>query len=273
MGCCVLCWIYWYDNVEEEVTKMLCSSCGKIIPDDAQFCRYCGSPISKNSSLKNQPVQEVTTDKDISQDKMTNETTVTTHESKSAFKGYIILCLIALAIAGGFMYLRNINNTSFDESSLRSFTCIGESSKLSILTPFDLKDENPGPLDETIAHMLYKMGASGNFRVEVVGIKYTVDMSAVSNSDIMEYFIESLKEEKSISNMTKGDLINTTINGIPCSKQIINYRDRDTQYSLESVFLALKQRDEIWIVSTAYKKADKKAKTFSDSIINSIDVK
>lgn len=255
---------------------MLCPSCGKIIPDEAQFCRYCGSAVSsvkQNPNVQTEQLNDNISIKKNTIDNNENHANATTKKSNSLFKGYLALCIIALVVAGGFMYIRNINNTSFDENSLKPFICIGESSELSILTPFDLKDENPGPLDETVAHMLYKMGASGNFRVEVVGIKYTVDVSAVNNSDIMEYFIDSLKEEKSISNVTKGNLINTTINGMPCSKQIISYRDRDTQYSLESIFLALKQNDEIWIVSTAYKKADKKAKEFSDSIINSIKVK
>ena len=251
---------------------MVCPKCGKIIPDEAKFCRYCGMLINCDShksveKISNGNLNNVSS---INQNISTEKTSL--KQSDSSFKGYIIICVIALAIAFALMYLRNINNISFDKDVLKTYTCIGSSSQLLIKTPFDLKDENPGPLDETVKHMIYKMGASGNFRIEVIGATYNVDISGLNNSDIMFISLESLEDERDIENINRGDLANVIINGNSCAKQTIHYYDRINKLNIESTLVVLNKNNEVWIISVAYKKGDSKAKDFAEHIINNLNV-
>lgn len=250
---------------------MVCPKCGKIVPDEAKFCRYCGILIDYDShkSVDKISNENLNNESSINQNVSTEKTSL--KQSDISFKGYIIICMIALAIAFALMYLRNINNISFDKDELKTYTCIGSSSQLLIKTPFDLKDENL-PLDETVKHMVYKIGVSGNFSIEVVGIIYDIDISRFRNSDIMFNLIELLEDEKDIENINKGDLANTIINGNNCARQTIRYYDRINKLNIESTLVALNKNNEVWVIIVAYKKGDQKAKDFAEHIINNLNV-
>ena len=248
---------------------MICPNCQKMIPDDANFCRYCGEnitsiPIAKNESL----TSEKSALKMDESDNIGNTVT----EKKSSFKAFLLICVIALAIASALMYFRSSNDTKFTNNSLNTYTYMGKSSQLSMKVPFELKDTNPGVTDSTISNIVYKSGVSGNFKIEVIGIQYSFDVSMLSTSDFINGFIESLGEEKSIDNIEKINTVNATINGIPCTKQIFNYYDKQSKYNLQSLSVALKKNDEIWVVITGYKRNDSKARRFAEDIVSSINL-
>lgn len=193
--------------------------------------------------------------------------------SEHSFLAYVALCAIALLIAFGYMHLRNIGNTDFDKSSLKRYTCLGVSSKLEIDTPFDLIDGDNAPLDETVDQMVYKIGASNNFRIELVSVRYKFNVNMLSNSDIMRVLTTFLEEDDAFSNINKSAVTNATVNGIACARQTINFFDKSIGFKLESKFVVFKKNDEIWMISIAYKEADKTAENFAETIINGIEVK
>lgn len=133
-----------------------------------------------------------------------------------------------------------------------------------------LKDTDPGVADSTISNIVYKSGVSGNFKVEVIGIQYNFDVSMLSTSDFINGFIDSLGDEKRIDNIEKVSAVNTSINGIPCTKQVFNYYDKQSKYNLQSLSVALKKDNEIWVVITGYKKGDMKASKFAEELVGSI---
>lgn len=193
--------------------------------------------------------------------------------SEHSFRTYILLCAIALVIAFGYMYLRNIDNTDFDKSTLKHYTCVGISSRLEIDVPFDLKDEYLDFLDETVDQMVYKIGASNNFRIEIIDIRYNFDVSTLSNNDIMEAIINFIEEDSNFGNITKSGIINVTVNGRTCARQTLNFYDKSNGLKLESKFVVFKKDDDIWMVSITYKEANKKVTDFVETIISSIEVK
>jgi hypothetical protein len=138
--------------------------------------------------------------------------------------------------------------------------------------PFELKDTNPGAIDSTISNIVYKSGVSGNFKLEVIGIQYNFDISTLSTADFINKFIDSLDDEKSISNIEKINSVNTSINGVPGTKQVFNYYDKQSRYNLQSLSVALKKNNEIWVVITGYKKNDIKASKFAEEIVDDIKI-
>lgn len=193
--------------------------------------------------------------------------------SEHSFLGYVALCAIALLVAFGYMYLRNIGNTNFDRSSLKRYTCLGVSSKLEIDIPFDLTDGDTAPLDETGERMIYKIGASNNFRIELAGIRYNFNVNMLSSSDIMRWLTTFLEEDNTFSDIKKSAVTNATVNGIACARQTVNFFDKSIGVKLESKLVLFKKNDEIWMISIAYKEADKTAANFAETIINCIEVK
>lgn len=251
---------------------MICPSCKKIIPDDAKFCRYCGEKIEllneKNSNDK------IELARDVENNDIPKEINDFPPPKKDRpFMTFIVLCIIALALAGGLMYLRSGNDTELNSSNLTQYTCAGKSSQLTIKVPFELKDTKPDAVDSNVNNMVYKTGMSSNFRVEVVGIKYNFDISTLTTKDMMNGFMEILDDEKDISNIEKISLTDSVINGNECTKQTFTYYDKKTKDNLENMCVALKMNNEMWVVVTSYKKGDKKASGFAEEIINSIILK
>jgi len=250
---------------------MICSNCKRIIPDDANFCRYCGENIT---SITNDKDEMLTSGKSVSKGytdiRDIKENNIT--EKKDSFKAFFLLCVIALVIAGALMFFRSGNETKFTNDSIKNYTFVGKTSQLSMKVPFELKDTNPGAIDSTISNIVYKSGVSGNFKLEVIGIQYNFDISTLSTADFINKFIDSLDDEKSISNIEKINSVNTSINGVPGTKQVFNYYDKQSRYNLQSLSVALKKNNEIWVVITGYKKNDIKASKFAEEIVDDIKI-
>lgn len=254
---------------------MFCQSCGKIIPEDAKFCRYCGKEITNipfeaskenSSELSNSDKQSEFIADDRHQKNYS--------KSSGSFRGFVIICIIALAIAGGLIYWRSSRNVNFDNTQLKNYTCTGLSSLLSINTPFDLTDENTGPLDEGIEKMIYKTGAADNFSIEVVGIKYNLDISMLDYEDAMDFMVESLKEDSGNSNIIKkGSIDKVTISGNKYAKQVINFYDKKSGLHLESILIMGIKNNELWFVTISYKNGDVKANAFANKIMSTVDLK
>jgi len=248
---------------------MICPNCKRIIPNDVNFCRYCGENITSTQNVNDDMLMsEEGTSKGNTDISDTKDDVIT--EKKSSVKAFLLLCVIALAIAGALMYFRSGNETKFTADSLQHYTYIGKTSQLSMNVPFELKDTDPGVADSTISNIVYKSGVSGNFKVEVIGIQYNFDVSMLSTSDFINGFIDSLGDEKRIDNIEKVSAVNTSINGIPCTKQLFNYYDKQSKYNLQSLSVALKKDNEIWGVITGYKKGDMKASKFAEELVGSI---
>ena len=239
---------------------MICPVCKNMVPDDAKFCRYCGQEILKQSDLSK------TSDKEVR-----NEVEKTnSFPNEHSFKTFVIICVVALCIAAGVLYISNINSTSFSKDDIYTYTCKCESSYLTVEGPFELKDTDPGPIDSSIKTMFYKTGTSSNFKEEVVGVKYNFDISTLSTSDFMNSFIDSLNDEKTINNVVKGLQTEITVNNNQCTQQTFEYYDKASKNNLQAMSVALKKNDAIWIVVLSYKKGDKKAAEFADRIINNL---
>lgn len=59
---------------KEEVSKMYCRNCGKEIPDKANFCKYCGTPVVKRKNR--QPVSSADPVEQGGYDRAVNERSV-----------------------------------------------------------------------------------------------------------------------------------------------------------------------------------------------------
>ena len=79
---------------------MYCNKCGKEIPDDAKFCKYCGNKISKNKTPTN-------VDKNSSKD--TNRTIII---------ATIIIVLAIIGITAGYLILNSFGGSADNNSNI-----------------------------------------------------------------------------------------------------------------------------------------------------------
>lgn len=255
---------------------MFCPSCGRAISEEANFCRYCGEKITKELQSKEKSLESKSKEYDVStQRDFKNSKSNSVKAYSGVMKGFLLLGLVILIIPIGLWYLSasNSNGNSFDKKALTKYTCTGASSQLSILVPFELKDGKTGMLDETISHVTYKLGNSKDFKMEILGIEYNVDVTTVSNEQALDYLTNYIEENIDFDNIVRGNVVDIVINGNQCAKQVIHCWDKKNNYNLEWNFILLRKDNEIWIVATAHKIGEKNAIEFTDHIIRSLSVR
>ena len=96
---------------------MKCNACGREIPDQAQFCNYCGSKVIAKESPVSQPVQ-----------KSEAYAAPANHKTSGGFVVLIILLIIVM-ISGGFFLLRYVGTIDIYQKTESSIPFTSKSSQ------------------------------------------------------------------------------------------------------------------------------------------------
>ena len=101
---------------------MFCKKCGKKIPDDSVFCRYCGTDNSFDDVIET-PEKEITKKNEDSANNSKEEQPLNTNTAKKKTKktGFVVLivliALLAVFAALSFYYYENMTVYDFDHAT------------------------------------------------------------------------------------------------------------------------------------------------------------
>ncbi|MBQ3079469.1 MAG: zinc ribbon domain-containing protein [Clostridia bacterium] len=195
---------------------MKCNACGREIPDQAQFCNYCGSKVIAKESPVSQPVQ-----------KSEAYAAPANHKTSGGFVVLIILLIIVM-ISGGFFLLRYVGTIDIYQKTESSIPFTSKSSQTA----------NPSLTASCKYGALYKDGylTYGLARLKMPGFyllpgengtgDYLVsnDQSVYLNCNLITY-----QQQISYEQTTKDSLLSSLRSGtmkdaqmIDCSKSYID---------------------------------------------------
>lgn len=239
---------------------MICCNCKKSLPENAKFCRYCG--IATNNSISANKTF----------DNILEKTPYPSKASNVSILGHIGICFVVLIIAVSLYYYYTETTTSFNELSLKNYTYAGKDTKISLTLPFKLNDERVDETGSSIDKITYRIGTSTNYKVELISLKYKNYVTNVSDSDVMDFFLSEISNNKDCSDILKDTRANKIIDGQNCIQQSIVFYDKQAKCKLKTEFLVFIKKQEYWIISFTFKAKNSDANIFSDKLINSIKI-
>lgn len=231
---------------------MYCRKCGKELPDDALFCKYCGEKI-KIQDYSNCANKLPKTDKlDV--------------VSKVGVKGIAVLCLIVFVIVA---CINAINYYGWPFSNhLKEVNIEGFNASLSMLSPIEMKDErmfNPGP---DIKRYIYKTGKDEKYICEVLEIEHINSHGEYSDTDVLISLVQDMK--KTTSNLLSGKYEKVSIGKLNGTKVNVTYTVGKDKYNAQ--YLAFHKNNDIWCVNIGYKASNKDGEMISEKVVESIKI-
>lgn len=199
-------------------------------------------------------------------------------------KNYIFMFVIGISLflttaCGGLIGLQEAKNPLLTQTVYD-----GESSKLEILLPFELKDapaEDFGELKHYILNYFDKYGYEKNV-VRIAHVAYDAEKIEMETGEdfipdidgAIDGYLEDFKNTPDKKNFKSGSVNKMTIDGIDARSVTLSYSTIEKNpVDFEGEVIVLAKGVDVWFIATFDRTGDEISKSISEKVRDSIKIK
>jgi hypothetical protein len=269
---------------------MFCFKCGKQIPDDSEYCLFCGVKIAKNDN-GSEHIPEVNNTSISSTNTVVRENNninvqAYNNNSTRPYKKigkkigkkilYAIVCIVSFFIVCTVIALVNVSMKSYDfnPDKLAVHTYKGLNTTLTMQGPFDLQMEKGGTSSE-IEQILAGRKDEKNFMQDVFAVKYKnkIDNNKIGNILFSRVLMYGNDTDSRFIITDTPVIKEENIGGMKAATTAVKAYDKHIQNKRTLKFITILKENELWLICLGYPSDDEAASKFVTKMVDSIDVK